>query len=412
MKKSIFSCFIIIVLLLSSIPVYATQNRKITSLDYYSLEDYSIDFAKKTFQYFMFDNDDIFEFELNDLIDSYLINKKKVLNFNSSIYGLKKIEDSITAKILDHTEIDDTIIYTINIISDYYYRDNQSEKSTLATNIIVKIDKNQNSFSIDRIFDDIGGFDIEIWSDLDSNIKSSVDTTTRSMNMGINEVITPEHIENKAKSIINEIKANYDMNIELMYKNKNFEIENLEIVPMSSINKTNVKNYARNNYNKTPSSGGSGVPYYDFSKIDAAYDCTNFVSHALLAGGANPKYTSTGWYYRSLSDRTPSWSGVTQLHSYLVTSTTGLRGTSSSYFPYAQTDSALFSDGDILQFNNGSIWRHSTIITGRYGIYYNGRSSYGALVTGRTSSTQYNNNSRAEDIMGTNAKRIIRITGI
>ena len=54
------------------------------------------------------------------------------------------------------------------------------------------------------------------------------------------------------------------------------------------LNDAKIKTWVRNNFNKqNPSSGGKGVPYYDFSKISGNYDCTNFVSHALLAGGAN-----------------------------------------------------------------------------------------------------------------------------
>ena len=82
----------------------------------------------------------------------------------------------------------------------------------------------------------------------------------------------------------------------------------------TSLNYTAIKNWARQNFNKAnPSSGGSGVPYYDFSKIKNNYDCTNFVSHALLAGGAKPYKPSgatgiigTGWYYTNLDNRSSS----------------------------------------------------------------------------------------------------------
>lgn len=67
------------------------------------------------------------------------------------------------------------------------------------------------------------------------------------------------------------------------------------------------------------------MPYYDFSKIKNNYDCTNFVSHALLAGGAKPYKPSgatgiigTGWYYTNLDNRSSSWSGVSYLYSFLT----------------------------------------------------------------------------------------------
>ncbi len=95
-----------------------------------------------------------------------------------------------------------------------------------------------------------------------------------------------------------------------------------------------VVSYAAGNYNKTnPSSGKTGVSYYDFATISGSYDCTNFVSHALLAGGAKMKYTSNGWYYTSLSSRAPAWSSVGSLRSYISSNTTlnTLGGTISLY---------------------------------------------------------------------------------
>lgn len=48
-----------------------------------------------------------------------------------------------------------------------------------------------------------------------------------------------------------------------------------------------------------------------------------------------------------------------------------------------------WSLGDIFQFNNGSIWRHSTVITG-FVMESNGLTI--PCVTGRTSTTSNNNN--------------------
>ena len=93
-----------------------------------------------------------------------------------------------------------------------------------------------------------------------------------------------------------------------------------------SLNKTSISNYAKNYCSYTsPPSGGSGVPYYDFSQISGAYDCTNFVSHSLLAGGA-VMYDSgisgitgtTYWYFRSTANRSSPWAGVNELFSFLI----------------------------------------------------------------------------------------------
>lgn len=57
--------------------------------------------------------------------------------------------------------------------------------------------------------------------------------------------------------------------------------------------------------------------YYDFEKIGG--DCTSFASQCIFAGSGVMNFTPVmGWYYRSLSDRTPSWSGVEYLYNFLV----------------------------------------------------------------------------------------------
>ena len=108
------------------------------------------------------------------------------------------------------------------------------------------------------------------------------------------------------------------------------EIANASIITTraSSLNNTAIVNWARSNYNKNqPSPGKSSVPYFDFSEMSGAYDCTKFVSHAELAGGAKINDTggsgisSTGWYYRNINNRSSSWSGVDQFYNYMITNT-------------------------------------------------------------------------------------------
>jgi hypothetical protein len=58
--------------------------------------------------------------------------------------------------------------------------------------------------------------------------------------------------------------------------------------------------------------------YYGFDQIGG--DCTNFVSQALFYANGVMNFTPTyGWYYISLDDRTPSWSGVEYLYNFLTT---------------------------------------------------------------------------------------------
>ena len=63
---------------------------------------------------------------------------------------------------------------------------------------------------------------------------------------------------------------------------------------------------------------GRNPQYYDFQNIGG--DCTNFASQAIFAGAGYMNYTPTyGWYYNSLSDRSPSWTGVQYLYNFLTT---------------------------------------------------------------------------------------------
>lgn len=62
---------------------------------------------------------------------------------------------------------------------------------------------------------------------------------------------------------------------------------------------------------------GRNPAFYDFENIGG--DCTNFASQCIYAGAGVMNYTPvTGWYYRSASDRTASWTGVEYLYNFLV----------------------------------------------------------------------------------------------
>ena len=54
---------------------------------------------------------------------------------------------------------------------------------------------------------------------------------------------------------------------------------------------------------------GRNPAYADFDALGG--DCTNFASQCLYAGAGVMDFTPTfGWYYRSLRDRAPAWTGV------------------------------------------------------------------------------------------------------
>lgn len=65
---------------------------------------------------------------------------------------------------------------------------------------------------------------------------------------------------------------------------------------------------------------GRNPQFYDFS--DLGGDCTNFASQCLYAGSKVMNYTPVyGWYYISLQNRAPSWTGVNELYRFLVNNT-------------------------------------------------------------------------------------------
>ena len=48
-------------------------------------------------------------------------------------------------------------------------------------------------------------------------------------------------------------------------------------------------------------------------------NCTNFVSQCIFAGGCEMNYKPTfGWYYISLDERSPSWTGVEYFYNFIT----------------------------------------------------------------------------------------------
>lgn len=58
--------------------------------------------------------------------------------------------------------------------------------------------------------------------------------------------------------------------------------------------------------------------FYNFDEIGG--DCTSFISQCIYAGAKTMNYKKhIGWYYNSVNDRSPSWSGVEYLYNFLTT---------------------------------------------------------------------------------------------
>lgn len=209
------------------------------------------------------------------------------------------------------------------------------------------------------------------------------------------------------------IQAAHEMQLDVSQVTKN------SITP-SSPNSTNLflddldtnamSSYAYDNASKVSPSSGDGItPYYDFSLITGNHDCTNFISHCLLAGGASKNVSANGWYYNTLSDRTPSWSNVNYLHNFLVrnSSTRGPQGKSTEYSTGGSLNS-LFSTcriGDIIQikYNGNEIYGHSTMVTGK------SLSDSTILITSRTGRNDYNKSRVLTKVYGSDSAKYYRL---
>ncbi len=57
--------------------------------------------------------------------------------------------------------------------------------------------------------------------------------------------------------------------------------------------------------------------YYNFDSLGG--DCTNFVSQCVYTGSGIMNFTKElGWYYRSLSDRAPAFTGVEYFYNFIT----------------------------------------------------------------------------------------------
>ena len=96
--------------------------------------------------------------------------------------------------------------------------------------------------------------------------------------------------------------------------------------------------------------------YYSFDQIGG--DCTNFVSQALYAANGVMNFTPTyGWYYLSIDDRAPAWTGVVYLYNFLTTN----KGPGP--FGY-EVPLEEVQPGDVIQMDlNGEEFGHTVIVT-------------------------------------------------
>ncbi|MBR6719420.1 MAG: amidase domain-containing protein [Clostridia bacterium] len=94
--------------------------------------------------------------------------------------------------------------------------------------------------------------------------------------------------------------------------------------------------------------------YYNFNSLGG--DCTNFISQCLYAGSGEMNYPV--WYYYSINDRSPSWTGVEFLYDFLVKNKgQGPRG--------IECNIEDLRRGDVIQldFDGDGTFSHSLLVT-------------------------------------------------
>ena len=100
---------------------------------------------------------------------------------------------------------------------------------------------------------------------------------------------------------------------------------------------------------------GRNPKYYNFDPVGG--DCTNFVSQCIYAGCKQMNYNrNNGWYYINGNNKSPSWTGVEFLYSFLATNNNlGPKG--------EETTIDKLGIGDVVQLSfNGHIFSHSLIV--------------------------------------------------
>lgn len=114
-------------------------------------------------------------------------------------------------------------------------------------------------------------------------------------------------------------------------------------------NRNNAVQYAKKwAYSRNPK-------FYNFDYLGG--DCTNFISQCIYAGCGVMNYTDIyGWYYKDLYNRTPSWTGVKYLYSFLTSNV--------KEGPYGQTTTKnALEIADLVQLKRGSHYTHTLMIT-------------------------------------------------
>lgn len=323
-----------------------------------------------------------------------LLNAKVEMDtFQRQTYGLEYRDYQIDIKPFledNWSEVDGNASLTLQVVRTWYYND---DPTTISEVLDVTVMEN-NGYLMSGCYEK---YESITYGPIDEVYQNALKTRSTT---SAESVLSGYIADFKELCVEKENQMLEDMQIPVE--------KDIELLSETSLSRTKIRDWARENFNQdSPTSSTSSVSYYDFSKISGAYDCTNFVSHALLAGGATMHDDGLSgiqgtdqWYYRSTANRSSSWAGVNQLYTFLTRS----NPSDTNKGPYATEKDLTYANaflGDVVQGHNGSTWRHSTVVTK----FANSQ----VYVTGRTAPGSYNDNQLATTIYGT--QRLLHLDG-
>ena len=104
--------------------------------------------------------------------------------------------------------------------------------------------------------------------------------------------------------------------------------------------------------------------FYDFT--GGGGNCTNFVSQSILAGALTMNSTTTfGWYYTSIDNRSPSWTGVREFYEFMC-GIGDFPQKSERVGPFCnEVEREFIEIGDVVQLSNSrGQFYHSLLVSG------------------------------------------------
>lgn len=303
--------------------------------------------------------------DLEKIYDTYFTNDILKQYLSLTMYSSKEdfkanngVSDfSVQALLLEY-DVKDSLIWCKYLVAVEFKYQNCEKCSGITRTAQIVFDKSSDNIKIiDCYINDI----------ININIRGDIE------NIGFTNIwensSTSKYYLDEAKVS----KMKYLNEISSMNSYSNSSKVTIESRGITDLQRQNMATYAINNCDvQYPQSGNSNyASYVDFYLL-GGFDCTNFASHCLLAGGAIPVDTggngisSTGWYFRNSNNRSSSWSGVDYFYNFLINNSgNGPKGEHRAFTYNCPQNYLTCKIGDFIQINyeNDTVYNHTTIVT-------------------------------------------------